>query len=109
MEQQVNVQARLTLSLPAAWDEEEIGTHLRCQLGAAFQPFWDTYHTIVDRYAASPRIPSVPDGEAQGCMRSRCGLTCMSFSGKEQVRSNRINRIDCVPSNADRRSTSDCS
>jgi hypothetical protein len=36
MQQQINVQATLTLSLPAAWSEDEIATHIRTRLGAAF-------------------------------------------------------------------------
>jgi hypothetical protein len=36
-EQQVNVQATIILSLPIAWDEDEISTHIRCSLGSAFQ------------------------------------------------------------------------
>jgi hypothetical protein len=36
MEQQVNVQATLVLSLPAAWDQDTISTHIRARLGSAF-------------------------------------------------------------------------
>jgi hypothetical protein len=36
MDQQVDVQASLTLSLPAAWSKDEIADHIRTRLDAAF-------------------------------------------------------------------------
>lgn len=36
-EQQVNVQAMVTLSLPLAWEPEHIAAHIRARIGEAFK------------------------------------------------------------------------